>query len=377
MLGRVTPPPHSQTDAIAETRAALSELVCSHQTPGISYTQLSAEALIFDEHHGQADAGTAGSVASDTLYMAYSVTKVLTAIAVLQLAERDALSLDAPLSRYFAEHPYGSAITIAMLLAHTAGVPNPPPIDWFYLEGDAIDRSTALQRVLRKHPRCTAEPGAKYAYLNLGYWLLEKVIEAASQQSYADCLHQHLFTPLGLGSREVTFTLPPAERLATGHIRRSSLLNLGLSMLAPARYWLNTRDGWSRLARVECWGLAYGGAYVTPRALATVLQDLLRTESTLLTPRFKAVLLAPSRTRDGKPLASTVAFVVGELHGVPYFGKQGGGLGFQSNLRMYPGLGIATAFCANATAITLGPIDAHSNELDAPLVRCLAAQQRS
>jgi CubicO group peptidase (beta-lactamase class C family) len=111
MFGCVTPPPHSQTDAIVQTRAVLSELIGRRRTPGVSYTQLNAEALIFDEQQGRVDAGTTGLVRPDTQYMAYSVTKVLTAIAVLQLAEREALRLDAPLSRYFADHPYGSAIT--------------------------------------------------------------------------------------------------------------------------------------------------------------------------------------------------------------------------------------------------------------------------
>jgi hypothetical protein len=57
--------------------------------------------------------------------------------------------------------------------------------------------------------------------------------------------------------------------------------------------------------------------------------------------------------------------VTGELDGVRYFGKQGGGLGFHGNVRVYPKLGVATVLLANRTEISPGPIDARSDAIDA------------
>ena len=86
---------------------------------------------------------------------------------MLQLAERDALPLDAPLSRYV-RHPYGDDVSVRMLLAHTAGIPNPAPIDWFFVEGRPVQRDAALARVLREHAELEAEPGEEYRYGRLG-----------------------------------------------------------------------------------------------------------------------------------------------------------------------------------------------------------------
>jgi hypothetical protein len=55
---------------------------------------------------------------------------------------------------------------------------------------------------------------------------------------------------------------------------------------------------------------------------------------------------------------------MGDLDGVPYFGKQGGGLGFHGNVRLYPTTGLATVFLANQTEVTQGPIDERSDSLD-------------
>ena len=55
---------------------------------------------------------------------------------------------------------------------------------------------------------------------------------------------------------------------------------------------------------------------------------------------------------------------MGEVDGVPYFGKQGGGLGYHGNVRIYPTRGVATVLLANSTEVSPGPIDERSDELD-------------
>ena len=60
---------------------------------------------------------------------------------------------------------------------------------------------------------------------------------------------------------------------------------------------------------------------------------------------------------------------------MPYFGKQGGGLGFHGNVRMYPSIDLATVFFANATEVSPGPVDARSDALDGPVVRWRGASR--
>jgi D-alanyl-D-alanine carboxypeptidase len=83
--------------------------------------------------------------------MAYSTTRIITAIAVLQLIERGQMQLDAPLTTYLQQdHPYGDHVTIRMLLNHTFGIPYPIPSDWFVTEEDedSLDRNTVLGKIL-------------------------------------------------------------------------------------------------------------------------------------------------------------------------------------------------------------------------------------
>lgn len=120
--------------------------------------------------------------------------------------------------------------------------------------------------------------------------------------------------------------------------------------------------------RVESLGRGYGGLWSSASALAAVLQDLLRVRPKLLSASARDQMLTEQRTSDGKPTASTLGWVIGELNGVRDFGKQGGGLGFHGNARIYPELGLATLLLCNRTELTPGPIDARSDVLDAALV---------
>lgn len=120
--------------------------------------------------------------------MAYSMTKTLTSVAILQSVEQHKLGLDDPVVNYLPDYPYGNRITIRQLLNYTSGIPNPIPLRWAHLveEDQGFDENTALDRVLRDNPGLDFEPGTKYAYSNIGYWLLGKIIEQATEQSYVD-----------------------------------------------------------------------------------------------------------------------------------------------------------------------------------------------
>jgi CubicO group peptidase (beta-lactamase class C family) len=262
------------------------------------------------------------------------------------------------------------------LLAHTAGVPNPMPLDWFAVEGEPLDRSAALERVLARHRELDGEVGAAYAYSNVGYWLLEKAIEGASGQPYAQYVRTHVFEPLGVSSDAYAFDLDAQHAFATGHTRRYAPMSLLLYLMTPRRYWADPHRSWSRSVHVRPHGLGYGGLFCSAAALAPLLQDLLREQPTVLSARARDAMLTDPRDAQGRALGSTLGWVIGELHGVRYFGEQGGGLGFHGNVRLYPELGLATVLLANRTEITPGPIDARSDRLDAGFVAELRGTRR-
>ena len=107
------------------------------------------------------------------------MSKTITAVGVMQLVEAGRVGLDDPVERYVDSLPYGSSVTVRQLISHTSGIPNPIPLRWVHPEArhGSFDENAALATVLRDHQRLSFEPGTKYAYSNIGYWLLGKVVE--------------------------------------------------------------------------------------------------------------------------------------------------------------------------------------------------------
>jgi D-alanyl-D-alanine carboxypeptidase len=223
--------------------------------------------------------------------------------------------------------------------------------------------------VLRDHPNLNFEPGSKYGYSNIAYWLLEKAHEAVSGLPFGDYVHEHIFRPLSIQPGDASFVLSPHDHLATGHIQKYSLSNLLFYLISPSSYWLEPAHGWSRFARMHHLGFGYGGMYCSAGAFGTILQDLLQEKSSiLLEPETKELFFSPQQTTCGETIQGTLGWVIGKLSGVPYYSKPGGGFGFHGNVRIYPTLGVATGFFANSTEISPGPIHARSDAFDAPYV---------
>ncbi len=355
-------------DPTVHADAVMNAWIADGELPGAQYLVVDETGVIYQHSAGVVDVAATTAVNEQTMMMAFSITKAITAVAVLRLVDAGKLELDAPLSRYYDAHPYGDGVTLRQLLTHTAGVPNPAPLDWFAVEGAALNRSEKLRQVLEAEPELDDDPGESYAYSNLGYWLIEKAIESASGTSYATYVQTEVFGTVGVGTASASFALPPGDTLARGHSGKYTLTNLVFYALTPSEYWLEAAEGWSRFARVRSHGLAYGGLYCTAEALGKVLTDLLRRDSKLLTPKAKASMFEATKTNDGERLDVASGWVLGSLDGESYFGKQGGGLGFGGNVRIYPGVGLGTVFLANKTEVSPSPLDERSNALDAAFV---------
>lgn len=143
-----------------------------------------------------------GEDSSTVRYWVASLTKGLTAIAVLKLAEDGVLSIDDPLSRYLPDVPSDkSEITLFHLLTHQSGIPNG------YASEGISSRDSAASAILAvplEH-----EPGAGFTYTNDGYSLLAIVIELATGTPYTDVMKASITDPLGL--QEIAFWHQPAR----------------------------------------------------------------------------------------------------------------------------------------------------------------------
>jgi CubicO group peptidase (beta-lactamase class C family) len=279
------------------------------------------------------------------------MTKTLTAIAVLQLHEAGKLGLDERLSRYV-PHPYNPGITIRQLLIHTAGIPNPIPLKWVHLAENhaAFDEAVALARVLEQNQKPASAPGEAYAYSNIGYWLLGKVVEAVSGQRYTEYVKQHIFQPAGLEAKEIAFVIPEPGMHAKGYLARYSVMNLVKGFVTEREVWGGYAGRWLHVRNVYVNGPAFGGAIGTARAFSRIMQDLLDDESLLLGKKAKELLFSQQENSRGEPIPMTLGWHIADLDGTRYYFKEGGGAGFHCEMRIYPSSGKASVIMSNDTS---------------------------
>lgn len=159
---------------------------------------------------GEANRETHERVDAATTYNWASITKTMTAIAILQLRDRGKLSLDDPAVKYVPElrqvhDGFGSidAVTIRELLTHSAGFRNPT---WPWDCDDAKDcdwqpfepTKWAQVAAMLPYTHISFKPGSKWSYSNLGYVFLGQVIERISGDDFEVYVDKNILKPLGM-----------------------------------------------------------------------------------------------------------------------------------------------------------------------------------
>ncbi len=198
--------------ATADYQTQLDQLRIEQQVPGVSAVITVGNEVIFAGASGLADLRTGRAMAADTLVYAGSLSKVFTAVLVLQLVEAEKLTLDEPVDGIATDSPSKySAITVAHLLTHAAGLEREGDFNYWF-SGVFPDRA-ALAGYLQS-ARLRSPPGKSLHYSNVGYAKLGLVIEAKNAMSYGQTLRHKLLEPLGMGS---TGTPGPVARIAAGY----------------------------------------------------------------------------------------------------------------------------------------------------------------
>ena len=134
------------------------------------------------------------------VYYVGSDSKQFTAASIALLSLQGKLSLDDDIRKYFPEmQDYGTPITIRHLIHHTAGLPNTDAV-WERMKsaGETDWTSDGAIAALTTTRDLEHKPGAAYAYSNVGYICLARIIERLSGQSLNRLAHARLFDPLGL-----------------------------------------------------------------------------------------------------------------------------------------------------------------------------------
>ena len=174
--------------------------------------------VIFAKGFGECDSKAAEKtpITINSTFEIGSVTKQITAAAIMQLAENQKLSVNDTLEKYFPDFIYNNQITIEMLLNMRSGLTDCLNATSSFFPEDVankIEKNTILNKPLEKEiilkylntAPLFLPPGSNYFYCNTNYYLLAKIIEQVSGLSYNEYIQNNIFTPLNMSATNTDF----------------------------------------------------------------------------------------------------------------------------------------------------------------------------
>lgn len=196
----------------------MTAFVKEQRVPGAALAVTQDGRLAYARGFGLADRQRQEAVQPTALFRIASISKPITAVAVLQLVERGKLALDAKVWDVLKLPEPSDArwkrVTILHLLQHTGGWDRDK-------SGDPMFRSLLIARALRVSPPAEPQdvirymlgrpldfdPGGGFAYSNFGFCLLGRVIERVSGLQYENYVRQEVLAPLGIRRMQLGKTL--------------------------------------------------------------------------------------------------------------------------------------------------------------------------
>jgi len=276
-----------------------------------------------------------------TIFQSGSVGKQFTATAVMMLVEEGKVSLDDPLTKYFADAPpTWRDVTVRELLSHTAGFGDYPEKFDFHKDWTEEELLKLVESIPLAYP-----PGTKWEYSNLGYLTLGLLIHHVTGQFYGDFLQDRIFKPLGMQTTRIISEADIVPNRAAGYrLVKGELKNQ--EWVAPV---MNTT--------------ADGSLYFSILDLAE-WDAALYTEK-LLKRSSLELMWTPVKLKNGQPNREGYGFgwFIGEQHGHHVVHHDGAWQGFKSAIARYTDDQLTVVVLANLAEAKPGDIAQHVAEI--------------
>lgn len=238
------------------------------QGAGLAIVVRSDGQVVYEGHAGMADIVAGRAIDGRTAFELASLSKPITAMAVLTLVDRGIVSLGDPVRRWIPELPVAwPTITIHDLLSQQSGLPD-FMIGMHAAELAALDELTnagVIER-LRQSPSLLFAPESQSRYSNTNYVLLAEVVTRAARRPFADYVATDLFAPAGLVSSFAEGGARPADTtLALDFGRTHTTNGIHLRTVGPTGIY-SSADDLSRLLQA-----LIDGRILTPGTLQKMI----------------------------------------------------------------------------------------------------------
>lgn len=187
-------------ERFAPIREIIQREMLAHAIPSVAIAVSRGSDILWEEAFGWADRAARRPATPHTMYSLASVSKPLTTTGLMVLAERGAIALDRPVNDYLGEAEVtarvgdAAAATVRRVGNHSAGL----PLHYQFFYADEPYRPPGMAETIRRYANLVTAPGERPLYSNLGYRILDYVIERASGKSYVDFMREAVFLPLGM-----------------------------------------------------------------------------------------------------------------------------------------------------------------------------------
>jgi CubicO group peptidase (beta-lactamase class C family) len=249
-----------------EIRMTLFERMAHYRVPGVSIAVIENNKVEWAKAYGVLNVENGVPVTIESLFEAASATKLLTGVIVLHLVERGQLDLDKDVNSYLkswkipdSEFTHEQKVTLRRLLTHQSGINRP---DGGFSEAEGSE-PTLLQVLKGEFPAQNRPaaveyvPGSKWQYSNMGYVVIQQVVEDVLGKPFAVVARETVFKPLGMTSSTLVYPLTAEgqEKEAVPH----------------------DAEGKAHTPAMTPAAVAHGGLMTTPSDLALLAVDLMRT----------------------------------------------------------------------------------------------------
>ncbi|MGB3712999.1 MAG: serine hydrolase domain-containing protein [Candidatus Promineifilaceae bacterium] len=224
--------------SIAELEVYLNKLVEFGAPPGLSLAVAKDGAIVYNKAFGQADGPNDGAATPETVYQWMSLSKIVTATAIIQLHERGSLNIHDEVSTYLpffkVQYPSDGSekITIRHLLNHSSGVPDLQGVfDMFHMEGESPPAQAALMKsALDDNSRLKFEPGSQGTYINTGHLVLSVIVETVSGGSFREYVVEDIFRPLKMEHTDYVYSEEMLRHAAVGSQPNAAIVNVFVAL---------------------------------------------------------------------------------------------------------------------------------------------------
>jgi CubicO group peptidase (beta-lactamase class C family) len=303
-----------ETDSISKSGQVnkLFECTINKGFPGASVIVIHHGKILLNKGYGLANVEKNEPNTPMTVFRLGSITKQFTAMAILQLYDKQMLQINDYVEKYFPGTLNGNKITIKHLLTHTSGIT------------ESLDAELAFT------------PGAQISYSNAGYNLLGKIIEKVSGMSYEKYLQENIFGPLGMNN--------------TGYEHPDNKI-----MNRAAGYKISEDGIYTNAGESDVSGAFAAGA------LYSTTEDMYKWDQALYTEKLvKATILneafSQATLNDGSAIKYGFGWMVSQFRGLKEVGHGGDITGFNSYIARYPDEQFTVIILSNIEMRPPGPL---------------------